>query len=291
MEDLEMTKERKKRSERQELKVRSAREMTVAKRNDMVQKGRINLTLQEQKSVLYTISKIKPGDTAFTEYVFEIKDFYDLCGIQNESYNELKSILLTLKQKSWWMEIDDEGTESAVSWFNTVRTNKKSGKVTIKFHEDMMPFLLQLVEQDTFYTSYNLKFVLPMKSQYGPRLYEILKSYKSNNRSWFFETDELKRLLNAQKYDRWPDFRRRVLEPAIEDINKYSDIKVAFDTQREGRKVTRVNFFMVNKTEAALLETERLIEEELDGQINMDELIEERRNSVEAKFFRDNPVL
>ena len=72
----------KKLSERQELKVRSDREMEIFKANDMIQKGRHELTLQEQRCVLYAISKIKPDDTVFQEYTFELSDFYRLCGLQ-----------------------------------------------------------------------------------------------------------------------------------------------------------------------------------------------------------------
>ena len=85
-------------------------------------------------------------------------------------------------------------TESAVSWFDVVRTNKKSGKVTVAFHRDMMPYLVELAkqaEQGMFYTGYNLQFILPMSSRYSPRLYEILKSYQKNNREWFFELEDL----------------------------------------------------------------------------------------------------
>lgn len=62
----------KRKSERQELATRSAREMDVVKRDDMIQHARFTLSIQEQKCILYAISRIKPEDTAFTEYTFDI---------------------------------------------------------------------------------------------------------------------------------------------------------------------------------------------------------------------------
>lgn len=279
-------------SERQQLQQRSNREMSVYKRDDMIQKSRHQLSVREQKCVLFAISKIKPEDKAFQEYVFELKDFYAMCGLDSESYTELKAMLLALKSKSWWMEIDDQGTESAVSWFSTVRTNKRSGKVTVEFHKDMMPFLLQLAAQDTFYTGYNLQYVLPMSSQYSPRLYELLKSYQKNNREWFFTIDELKRVMDCQGYDRWPDFRRRALEPAVAEINQYTDINIAWDVQKEGKKVARVIFYMADKSDSALLDAQKAIQDKLDGQVSFDELQDELRkaeSSVKAEFFKNNP--
>lgn len=279
-------------TERQTVQRDAAREMSVYKRDDMIQKSRHQLSIQEQRCVLYAISKIKPTDEIFQEYTFDIKDLYILCGIQKESYTELKAILIGLKSKCWWMQIDDKGTESAVSWFSKVRTNKKSGKVTLKFDEDMMPFLLQLTKQNAFYTSYNLQYVLPMSSQFSPRLYEILKSYQKNNREWFFPLEELKRLLDCQNYKRWPDFRRFALEPAVEEINQYTDINIAWDVEKEGKKVSRVIFYMAEKSDDALLNVKRAIRDKMDGQLTIEDILAQlpdEEESVKARFMRENP--
>lgn len=283
---------KKKQSEREQLQTQAGREMSVYKRDDMVQKARLNLSAVEQKCVLFAISKIKPTDTAFQEYTFELSHFYALCGYQKESYHEVKAILKGLSDKSWWATIDDKGTESLIRWFSTLRTNKKSGKVTVKFHEDMMPFLLELAKQaemGEYYTGYSLQYILPMSSQYSPRLYELLKSYQKNNREWFFNIEELKRILDAQSYDRWPDFRRRILEPAVNEINEYSDLNVAYDTEKEGRKVTRVIFYMAGKGQQALLAAKKAGSEKLDGQVTLDEIMKViKEDSVKKQFFREN---
>lgn len=279
-------------TERQSLQRDAAREMTVAKRDDMVQKGRQQLSVREQRCILYAISKIKPSDEVFQEYSFSISDFYALCGLESESYTELKAILMGLKQKSWWAETSP-GIESTISWFNKVRTNKREGRVTIRFDDDMMPYLLQLTKQNAFYTSYNLHYVLPMSSQYSPRLYEILKSYQKNNREWFFELDDLKKLLDCQSYERWPDFRRRALEPAVEEINQYTDINIAWDVEKEGKKVTRVIFYMAQKNADALLDAKRAIQDKLDGQLTIEDILAQlpdEADSVKARFYRENPA-
>lgn len=275
---------RRKLTEAEKMRRSSSRAMEVYKRDDMIQRARHKLTVQEQRCVLYAISKIKAEDTAFTEYSFELNDFYAMCGLQKESYTELKAILKSLTDRSWWAEIDDQGTESVVRWFTTVRSNKGKGTVTVKFHEDMMPFLLDLAKQDAFYTSYNLKYVLPMSCQYSPRLYELLKSYQKNQTRWFFEIDTLKHRLNCENYKDFHDFRRFVLDPAVEEINKFTDITIAYDLERVGRKVTRVIFFMDEKTSTEMQKTELEIEAELDGQINIFSAVEELKGSAQEAF-------
>lgn len=278
---------KKKLSEREEMQVHSGRDMEIYKRNDMIQKGRHELTLQEQRCVLYAISKIKPEDSVFQEYTFELSDFYKLCGLQGDSYTDLKSILVGLKQKTWWVETAPD-VESTVSWFNKVRTNKKSGTVTVRFDDDMMPYLLELTKNNQYYTHYQLKYILPMKSQYAIRLYELLKSYQRNNYEWFFEIDTLKKQLNCENYKDFYDFRRWVLEPAVAEINEFTDIKIAWEPVKERRKVVRVTFYMVGKKKTALLEADRAISDALDGQIDLLELLTESESSVKRQFLREN---
>jgi len=117
-----------------------------------------------------------------------------------------------------------------------------------------------------------------MSSQYSPRLYELLKSYQKNNRRWFFDVDDLKELLDCTNYARWPDFRRRVLEPAITEINQYSDLKVTMTTEKEGRKVTRITFVMTDKSPTDLFEAKRQGTEKMDGQMDFEALLAEIRN-------------
>lgn len=278
---------RKKLSERQELKVRSDRGMEVYKRSDMLQKGRHELTLQEQRCVLYAISKIKPEDAVFQEYQFEISDFYRMCGLQNESYTDLKAILKGLSDRSWWVETAPN-EESTVRWFQKVRTNKKSGTVTIRFDDDMMPYLLELSKQNEYFTHYQLKYILPMRSQYAVRLYEILKSYQLNNREWFFDVDALKKQLNCENYKDFYDFRRWVIEPAVAEINEFSDIKVAWEPVKEGRKVVRLVFYMVGKNKHDLIEAEMAGRDKIDGQIELEDILAEYESSVKRNFFKEN---
>lgn len=254
------------------------RSLEVYKRNDMIQRARFTLSIQEHRTVLYAISKIQPADTYLKEYTFEIKDFYRVIGWDKESYTEFKQMLKALSDKSWWATIKrNDGTEfeSLVRWFTTVRSDKRSGKVTIKFHEDMMPYLVQLAQGTEFYTKYQLQYVLPMSCIYSPRLYEILKSYQYNNIRWFFDVDELRRLLDCQNYERWPDFRRYALEPAVEEINKYTDLKIAYKVEKTGRRVSRVIFGMLEKTDGELLETQRVVSEALDGQMSIEDMFKE----------------
>lgn len=219
------------------------KELTVYKRDDMIQKSRLDLTLREQRLVLYAISKIKQGDTVDTLYELNIREIYNIVGAKDESYTRIKKIAQSLSDKSWWVILDDN-SESLVRWFSVFRIVPDTDTIRLKFHEDVMPFLFELLKQHKYYTSYGLSDVLPMRRQSSPRLYEILKSYSKNNSEWYFDLERIKYLLNCQHYDRWVDLKRRVIDPAMQEINELTNMIVNYEPVTKGRKVIGVKFFM-----------------------------------------------
>ena len=246
-----------------------SREMQVYKSSEMVQRGRMNLSLQEQRCVLFAISHIKPGDSVFKEYKLSLKLFYDVFGIRDDSYTRLKELMYELSNKAWEIPlINDPNTISYVRWFSTLRTNKKEGFATIKFHEDMMPYLLNLAENGGFYTHYALRFILPMTSQYSIQLYELLKSYQRNNLRWQFDIDDLKKKLSCTNYKNFKDFRRRVLEPAMEEINKFGDFLVSYEVKKSGQggRISEIEFLMRMKSQDEIDEALYQGNLALDGQ-------------------------
>lgn len=221
------------------------REYLVVKGNELIQKNRFELSLQEQKTVAFICSMIKPVEApgAFQlEYEFNIRDYCKVCGIDydnGQNYADIKAVLKHLSDRSMWL--DDGNGEVLVRWLSKVRTNKKSGVARIKLDEDLVPFLFDLGQKFTQYQLYN---ILAMKSAFSVRVYELLKSY-AYQRSKTFDIDELKHLLgveNIKSYVNFKDFRRYVLEKAQTEINELTDLNVYFEPITKGRKVVKVRF-------------------------------------------------
>ena len=70
----------------------------VVKANDLIQKSRFDLSLLQQKVVLYLISQIKPWDEDFTLYEFSIKEFCKVCGIEEKSGRNYQMLKSTIKE-------------------------------------------------------------------------------------------------------------------------------------------------------------------------------------------------
>ena len=239
----------KKEKRRQELQI--LREYQVVKNNDLIQKSRHQLNAQEQKIILYLITKIKPEDVDFKLYDFKIQEFCEVCGIDmtnGGNYTYLKETIKNLSDKSNWATIIKDGrkTETILRWIEKAYIDEESGTIQIRIDNDMKPYLLEL---KSHFTAYNLYYILAMKSKYSIRLYEILKSYEYLG-AHTFEIDELKQRLGAEKYKTYKDFRVNVLDIAVREINDFSDIAVTYSAEKNGRKFEKIKFDIKIKKDA-----------------------------------------
>lgn len=253
-----------------------ARGYLVVKSNDIIQKARFQLSLQEQKIILYLISRIKPSDEDFVHHDFSIVEFCKVCGIDHSSggnYKAVKEAIKTLSDKSVWL-LFETGVEVLVRWINKAWLSKKSGVIRLRLDDDMKPYLLQLRER---FTQYELLYTLAMRSQYSIRLYELLKSYEYKG-GWLFEIDELKQLLSAEKYTRFPDFKRYILDTALREINDLSDLIVSYEIIKVGRKYGKVEFEIKRKED---------MEERLKTWARIDEAINPAQFSLFKKAYSE----
>lgn len=222
---------------------------TVSKANDLIQKSRFSLSLQQQKVVLYLISQINANDTDFKLYDFMIADFCRVCGIDVDSggnYINLKNTLQQIANKSVWITLPNK-QQTLVRWIEKPYIDSQRGTIRIKLDADMKPFLLQLKKQ---YTRYQLIYTLRFKSKYSIRLYEYIKSVHYNELSTYqqiISIGELKRIMGAEIYDETRDFKRKSLNPAVKEINKYSDKDLIVEEIKKGRKITHLNLIISTK--------------------------------------------
>ena len=251
------------------------RERKVRKSNELIQKSRYNMTLQQQKILLYLISKISPYDDDFKTYDFSILEFCRVCGIKGKSgklYEDIKVAIQDIKDlPSFWITLPD-GTQSLVEWIQKARLSEASGGILrIRFDEDMRPYLLQLKEN---FTQYQLIYTLQFKSKYSLRLYELIKSIHFHELEEYnrrFTLDELRRVMlpkdgkqDKENYKNYKDFRKWVLLPAVREISEYSDQTVEAVPVKDGKKVVAIDFHIKTKNSLEQLKLRTRIHKTLD---------------------------
>lgn len=114
------------------------------------------------------------------------------------------------------------------------------------------PILLRFLWQPKVYARINMKFLQQFKTVHGAKLFEIMSLYQNRySRVWMVSIDELKAQLGVQDatYDRFDNFRRRILDRAVAEVNTYAAFNVDMEMIRSGRggKCTSIKFSIVEK--------------------------------------------
>lgn len=244
--------------------IETQRYLTVRKANEIIIKSRFSLSTQQQKILLFLISKIKPTDNNLDYYYFDIKEFCDICGIakKGNNYNDIKQQISDIADKSIWLELDND-TETLVRWIEKANIKKNDGIIKIKLDEDLKPFLLHLQKN---YTQYELIYTLGLKSKYSIRLYEFLKSIHYNKTKPYttiLTIEELKEKLDATTYIIFRDFNTRVLQITYKEINEKTDLIYNYELIKSGRLTTSIKITVQSKNAIERLKTMATIEKEL----------------------------
>lgn len=250
------------------ISIQQERSYAVVKGSEIIQRASHDLTAPEQKLFAFLVSKIRPDDQENQIYEFSLSEYCRVLGIDvnNGKNNRLvKQSLKILRDKSFELTLEN-GEVTFCSWINKPWINQGSGKIRIRFDDDIQRFLVGLLESKK-YTQYQLLSILPMKSMYSIRIYELLKSYSYTKRPQRFELEDLKHKLACTHYKRFPDFRRKVLDPATLEINMYTDIEISWEPITQGRKVIALEFEITEKDAEDRYITSKKVNNLLDGQV------------------------
>lgn len=214
----------------------------VVKSNDLIRKTRYELSEQEQKIIIYLISKIKAEDKELRAVTISIKEYCNICNIRytGKTSQYIKKSIQNIADKSWWIRIDED-EEILFRWINDPKISR--GKIVFQLSAFLEPYLLELKEN---FTKYELINVLALKGKFSIRLYELFKSYLWK-KGFTMELEDIKKLLHCENYKTYKDFRVRVLDYSIKEINEYTDLEIRYKPIKAGKKVVKIQFTIKEK--------------------------------------------
>src|SRR5690606_16469831 len=126
----------------------------------------------------------------------------------------------------------------------------------ITFAPDVVPLITRLEEH---FTKYEAKQVAHLTSKYATRLYELLIAWREVGKVPQLELSEFRNRLGLleSEYTAMSDFKKRVLEPSIKQINEHTDITVTYEQHKKGRLISGFSFRIKQKQKEKKIETHR----------------------------------
>lgn len=212
----------------------------VTKSNNLIQAG-YALTLNEQRLILFCIAQIDSRKPLERIRDIRASDFAHAYEIDTRhAYEALEDAT----DRLWNREVKtrfDDGRLEKIRWVSKATYHAGTGKVTINFSPEILPLLTLLTKR---FTTYELRYVAKLSSTYSIRFYEYLKQY-ANMQQTKLETDlsDLREMLElGSTYSRFSNMKARVIQPAIDQINQFTDLHVSWEPIREKRAVVALRF-------------------------------------------------
>lgn len=218
-------------------------EMEVWQSNRLIEAAQ-TLTLAEKRLVIAAAALHDPRKPLPPKgtVTLHADDFADVFGIEGKHiYEALADAAKRLYNRSIRTIYTRKGkpVEQEVRWVWMARYAKGEGTVTLGFSPAVAPYLTLL---HTEFTRYKLKQVGNIGSFYGLRMYELCAQFRTAGQRTI-SLQRLREMLDlGEKYSDVKDLRRRVIDPAIKEINTHTDLKVTVTPERKGRKVIGFHF-------------------------------------------------
>jgi plasmid replication initiation protein len=229
----------------------------IKKSNDLIE-ARYKFDIWETRFFLSVLSKIHKDDDEFETYRIHYKDIIKTFGLKpTSSYELLRNAARSLMDKKVTVDYEENGHKRE-KIYHLIRHIDllKEGRVgasdieqqeyvDVVVESQMRPLLLHLQKN---FTAYDLRNVVNL-GVYPVRMYELLKQYESIGRR-VLQIDDMKKMFNlTEEYPKFSNFSQKVIEPAIKDINKHTDVKILkVEKIKEGKKVVALEFLFGKKS-------------------------------------------
>jgi plasmid replication initiation protein len=219
----------------------------VVKRNDFLQMA-YSLSIQEQRIILCCVSQIDSREKATQndEFVVSVQQIHDIFGddTQKNMYRGLRDATDRLGNRWIVQRSDDSKRVMKLRWVWKIQYNDEKGDITLNFSRDVLDYLSDISKT---FTKYKLSDVSQFRCMYSIRIYELLQQWSGVGEVEYSLEDLRERLDLGEKYGRWADFKRNVIDASVDEINKHSNLKVSYGVRKSRRKITGVQFNFTTK--------------------------------------------
>lgn len=172
--------------------------------------------------------------------------------------------------------VDEVDTISKGRWLELVKYLPNNGAIEITFTPTVVKEIFQINGAKKFFTQYALKQTAPLRSLYSLRLYELTVQWLAAGQTKVIEVDQLREQLEVgpDQYKAMNNFKLRVLESSIEEINSATDLTLEYEQVKAGRKIVGFRFFVTKDENKEIIDEEAVNEEVINPDIVAKKLLE-----------------
>ncbi len=242
----------------------------IKKSNNLIE-SRYNFDIWETRIFLMLLAQIRREDDDFQVYRIWYRDVAKVFKLNpKRGYSEIRDAVRKLLDKKFYVDTVVDGFKRKeiyhiirkIGYLEEGQEHKKGIEnqeyIDVKIEDEMKPLLLQLQKS---FTAYELANVTNL-GVYAVRFYELLKQYESiGSRQLGFE--ELKVMFELEdKYPLFSGFYTFVVEPAVKEINEFTDLNIReVEKIKEGKKIVALKFHFYKITPRFISESSMILDD------------------------------
>jgi plasmid replication initiation protein len=254
----------------------------VVVQHNALAEARYRLSVRAQKLLIRLLAELDHRSEAFIDIKLYLRDFAKLASgdpgdvVFTEFIDAAKQFMgrfVSITQPPAPGEKEPRGL--ICHWISSIEKNPNEKSITFSFDPKLRPYLLGLHRN---FFAYHTLHALNLDSGYAIRLYQWAKSREFMRRPQRVSVEDLRYFLGTSEVDaegqvikqslkRYNDFKKVALQPAVREINKKTDITIAFqEIKQPGTKIICAILFSISIKEGAqpaLMEAEFRAQPEL----------------------------
>lgn len=224
----------------------------VAMSNRLIESGVNRLNSTELKLLRLAISQSKMNDKDLYVYEISAKEFADFFNLDIKNiYVHIRKMVKRISAETVNIINNDLEYIKTIPWVR--QCVYSNGIITIELNDLLKPYILEL--KDCF-SKIKIEEYKHYKSNYSIILRELLQSrmnhekvYADKSTKIKISVEDLKRVTNSQNYTNISDFRKRVLNVAINEINANNfKYHITVTPNKTGRTIDSFDFIIESKT-------------------------------------------
>ena len=212
-----------------------------------------NLDLVEQRLILLAIIEARQsgkGINANDPLTVHAESYITHFKVhRNTAYQALKDACSDLFARQFsYQELSEKGNiiNKKSRWVSEIGYIDQEAVVQLIFAPAIVPFITRL---EQCFTQYEIQQISELSTGYAIRLYELLIAWRSTGKTPLIELMDFRHKMGVldNKYTAMCDLKKRVLDPAIKQVNSFTDITVKCDQHKKGRAIVGFSFTFEQK--------------------------------------------
>lgn len=233
--------------------MKKAKTDLLVKSNELIKASYV-LSVIEHRLVGLAICDAREQEKGLREFehlVIKPSRYADMYGVtMDAAYKALKEAADSLfeRQVTFMDSYKGIARKRKTRWVSEIAYLENHAELYLIFAPAIVDEITRLEEQ---FTEYLLKLTANFESQYSYRLFDLIKQWNLDKVKEIpvFEIDRLRLQfgLSETEYARIDNFKRKILDKAISEINKHTDIIIDYTQIKSGRVVTGFKFEVKRK--------------------------------------------